>query len=53
MDTYVDLFMPRGKAIQNEWLRTMHGLDRKLEKSLCNSVKNTLLDFQHHIKGDH
>jgi hypothetical protein len=30
----------------------MHGLDRKLEKALTNSVKNTLLDFQHHIKGD-
>ena len=51
--TYVELFLPRGKQIQNEWLRTMHGPDRKLEKALCNSVKNTLLDFQHHIKGDH
>jgi hypothetical protein len=53
MDTYVDLFMPRGKKIQDEWLYTMHGLDRKLEKALISSVKNTLLDFQHHIKGDH
>ena len=30
----------------------MKQLDKQLEKSLKASVKSTLLDFQHHIKGD-
>jgi len=30
----------------------MKDLDDNLKKALKNSVKATLLDFQHHIKGD-
>ena len=50
--TYQDLFMDHGQSIQREWIKTMHELDGSLLKSLKSSVKATLLDFQHHIKGD-
>ena len=52
IQTYQDLFMDHGPSIQREWLSTMRELDRSLEKALKSSVKATLLDFQHHIKGD-
>lgn len=44
--------MDHGPSIQREWLSTIKELDRSLEKALKSSVKSTLLDFQHHIKGD-
>ena len=50
--TYQELFMDHGQSIQREWLNTMRELDRSLEKALKSSVRATLLDFQHHIKGD-
>ena len=52
IETYQSLFMDHGRGIQNEWLGTMKELDRSLERALKSSVKATLLDFQHHIKGD-
>ena len=50
--TYQDLFMDHGPSIQREWLSTMRELDSSLLKALKSSIKATLLDFQHHIKGD-
>ena len=44
--------MDHDAAVQREWISTMRELDKSLEKSLKASVKSTLLDFQHHIKGD-
>ena len=52
IQTYKDLFMDHDAAVQREWISTMRELDKSLEKSLKASVKSTLLDFQHHIKGD-
>ena len=51
MDTY-DLFIYQGPKIQSEWLNFVSYLDKKLEKVLKNSVKNTLVDLSKHIKGD-
>jgi len=51
MKTY-DLFIHRGPKVQNEWLRFVRRLDDSLEKSLKQSVKNTLLDLGKHIIGD-
>ena len=51
MKTY-DLFIHRGPKIQTEWLDFVRGLDDDLEKSLKQSVKNTLLDLGKHIIGD-
>lgn len=51
MKTY-DLFIHRGPKIQNEWLEFVRRLDDDLEKSLKQSVKNTLLDLGKHIIGD-
>jgi len=51
MNTY-DLFMFRTSKIQGEWLKFIHRLDENLEKSLKQSVKNTLLDLGKHIIGD-
>ena len=50
--TYEDLFIHHGYEIQVKWLDQMKELDSSLNKSLKNSVKATLLDFQHHIRGD-
>jgi hypothetical protein len=52
MSTYEDLFLYHGRAIQKEWLDNIHQMDKELEKSLKASVKGTLLDLQHHIKGE-
>ena len=51
MKTY-DLFLYKGAKIQNEWLAFVTRLDRNLEKSLKQSVKNTLMDLSKHIRGD-
>jgi hypothetical protein len=51
METY-QLFIHRGHKIQNEWLKFVHRLDDSLEKSLKQSVKNTLLELGRHISGD-
>jgi dynein heavy chain len=51
MDTY-ELFIHRGAKVQGEWLKFVHRLDDTLEKSLKQSVKNTLLDLGKHIIGD-
>lgn len=51
MKTY-DLFIQRGSKIQSEWLSFVHRLDHDLEKSLKQSVKNTLTDLSKHIRGD-
>ena len=51
MKTY-DLFIHRGSKVQLEWLKFVHRLDDTLEKSLKQSVKNTLLDLGKHIIGD-
>ena len=51
MKTY-DLFIQRGPKIQSEWLSFVHRLDKDLEKSLKQSVKNTLTDLSKHIRGD-
>ena len=51
MKTY-DLFLSRGSKIQTEWLTFVNRLDKKLEKSLKQSVKNTLMDLSKHIRGD-
>ncbi len=51
MKTY-DLFIQRGPRIQSEWLSFISRLDHKLEKSLKQSVKNTLTDLSKHIRGD-
>ena len=50
--TYQELFLDHGTPVQKEWLSTMKELDQNLNKALKSSVKATLLDFQHHIKGD-
>lgn len=47
-----DLFIHRSSKIQGEWLKFIIGLDSYLEKSLKQSVKNTLLDLGKHIIGD-
>jgi hypothetical protein len=52
IQTYKELFMDHEAPVQREWINTMRELDKSLEKSLKASVKSTLLDFQHHIKGD-
>jgi len=52
METYELSFMHRGPKVQNEWLKFVHRLDDTLEKSLKQSVKNTLLDLGKHIIGD-
>jgi hypothetical protein len=44
MNTY-DLFINRSSRIQGEWLKFIERLDENLEKSLKQSVKNTLLDL--------
>jgi dynein heavy chain len=51
METY-DLFIHRSSKIQNEWLEFVRRLDDALEKSLKQSVKNTLLELGRHIQGD-
>lgn len=51
METY-ELFIHRGAKIQGEWLAFVRRLDETLEKSLKQSVKNTLLDLGKHIVGD-
>mmetsp|Transcript_20727 Transcript_20727/g.31790 ORF Transcript_20727/g.31790 Transcript_20727/m.31790 type:complete len:322 (+) Transcript_20727:2434-3399(+) len=51
MKTY-ELFIHRSTKIQSEWLSFVRGLDDSLEKSLKQSVKNTLLDLGKHIIGD-
>lgn len=51
MNTY-DLFINRTPKIQGEWLKFVERLDENLEKSLKQSVKNTLLDLGKHIIGD-
>ena len=51
MKTY-DLFIHRGPKIQAEWLQFITRLDRDLEKSLKQAVKNTLTDLSKHIRGD-
>jgi len=51
MKTY-DLFIHRSTKIQSEWLKFVHRLDDNLEKSLKQSVKNTLLELGRHISGD-
>jgi copper chaperone CopZ len=51
MNTY-ELFINRGPRIQLEWLRFIHRLDDSLERSLKQSVKNTLIDLGKHIIGD-
>jgi hypothetical protein len=47
-----DLFIHRSSKIQGEWLKFVVNLDSNLEKSLKQSVKNTLLDLGKHIIGD-
>jgi len=47
-----DLFMHRSPKIQGEWLKFVVSLDSSLERSLKQSVKNTLLDLGKHIIGD-
>jgi Dynein heavy chain, N-terminal region 1 len=51
MKTY-DLFIQRGSKIQGEWLSFVNRLDKNLEKSLKQAVKNTLTDLSKHIRGD-
>ena len=51
MKTY-ELFIQRGPKIQSEWLSFITRLDHSLEKSLKQSVKNTLTDLSKHIRGD-
>ena len=51
MKTY-DLFINRGPKIQSEWLQFISRMDSKLEKSLKQSVKNSLMDLSKHIRGD-
>jgi hypothetical protein len=52
MRTYELLFIHRGPKVQSEWLKFVEGLDRALERSLKQAVKNTLLDLGKHIIGD-
>lgn len=47
-----DLFIHRSPRIQSEWLKFIVGLDSSMERSLKQSVKNTLLDLGKHITGD-
>lgn len=47
-----ELFIHRSPKIQVEWLKFVVGLDSSLERSLKQSVKNTLLDLGKHIIGD-
>lgn len=51
MKTY-ELFIQRGPKIQSEWLTFISRLDQKLEKSLKQAVKNSLMDLSKHIRGD-
>lgn len=51
MKTY-ELFIQRGPKIQSEWLTFVNRLDHKLEKSLKQAVKNSLMDLSKHIRGD-
>lgn len=49
---YKKFFFEGSKEIQDYWLRYIHELDKQLEKALRSGVKNSLIDFQKHIKGD-
>jgi len=51
MKTY-DLFIYKGAKIQTEWLQFVSRLDKSLEKSLKQSVINTLMDLGKHIRLD-
>lgn len=52
MSTYKDLFLSHGRHIQEKWLANVQDMDTELLKALKNSVKATLMDLQHHIKGE-
>lgn len=51
METY-DLFILQKYQIQDRWVKHLKKLDKKIESSLLNSVKNTLNDLAKHIKGE-
>lgn len=51
METY-DIFIKYDKETQKEWLKFVSKLDSDLERSLKQSVKNTLLDLGKYIIGD-
>jgi hypothetical protein len=51
MEIY-EIFQTKGQKIQLDWLRFISKQDEALEKSLKQTVKNTLLDLSKHIIGD-
>jgi hypothetical protein len=52
METFNEQFIDRCNAVQKTWAKFVNDLDYKLMKALRNSVKNSFLDLQKHIKTE-
>jgi len=53
MQIYNEFFWGYKKSIQGFWLDFVRELDKDMERALKSAVKNSLLDLQKHVKGDH
>ena len=52
VDTYTEQFIDRGNGIQKTWAKFVGELDKNFKEALKNSVKNSFLDLQKHIKTE-
>lgn len=50
--TYQEQFIDRRNTIQKTWARFVSDLDKRFKEALKNSVKNSFLDLQKHIKTE-